>query len=220
MPNKKLNSNKLKTKTIDLYFSYHIKSTELIKPLYNILYYEHDYEVFMNAVQSNKSNSDQLSTHLSNSKCIVCFINKKYSENDNCRNEIVYARAKKIPIIVIMLEKQSTKDLAEVGSLISSLTRLYFYEQISQEPDVNKVWQGDSVESILKSINKIIPVDKKNDSFKKRYQIKSGRSKSAMLDKTLADTELPTELFNGKEQYPNGDRYEGELSKLIVVQAR
>ncbi len=212
MPIKK--SNKVKTKTIDFYFSYHIKSTEIIKPFYNILYYDHDYEVFMNAVQSNKSNSEQLTLYLSNSKCIVCFINKKYSENDNCKNEIIYAHEKKIPMILIMLEKQSTKDLAEVGAIISSHTIFYFYDRISQEPEMSKLWQGDSFESILKSIKKIIPVDKKNDSIKNRSQIKSGRPKSAILNKTLVDTELPIELYNGKEQYPNGDRYEGELSRL------
>ena len=49
-------SPKEKLKKIDLYLSYHLKSTELVKSLYNILYFDKNYEIFMNAVNSNKSN--------------------------------------------------------------------------------------------------------------------------------------------------------------------
>lgn len=204
-----------KPKSIDLYLSYHLKSTEIVKSLYNKLYFDYNYDIFMNAVQSNKSNSEQLSKHLNDSKCILCFITKKYSESVNCKNEILYAREHKIPILVLMLEKLTTKDLAEVGTVISPLTRLYFYEKVLKETDFTQIWQGDSFDSLIKAVKKIIPIDNKK-SLQKTLKDKD-RSLQAYDDfnNTTITAEPIIDLYNGKEKYPNGDRYEGELSRLL-----
>lgn len=214
---------KEKSKSIDLYFSYHLKSTEHVKALYNILYYNHNYEIYMNAVQSNKSNQEQLDTYLSDTKCVLCFITKKYSETDNCKNEIIYARNNKIPIIVLMLEKVSTKDLGEVGSIISLLTRLYFYDKVLKETDFSKIWEGETFDSLIKSIRKIAPLipakSAKNQTNNKDTKLKRNKSKdrsNSELDSvnTTISSDPAIDLYFGKEQYPNGDRYEGELSNL------
>lgn len=228
------------SKSIDLYFSYNLKSTEIVKALYNILYFDHNFNIYMNAIQSNKSNQEQIDTYLSDSKCILCFITKKYSETDNCKNEIIYARNNKIPIIVLMLEKISTKDLGEVGSIASLLTRLYFYDKIEKETDFAKIWQGDTFDSLIKSIRKIIPIiteksfkgsTKKETKLKQRNKSKDRSvsvleesnnttitsSNTTVANNTTALVDVGIDLYYGKEQYPNGDRYEGELSKLMFL---
>ena len=206
-------SPKEKLKKIDLYLSYHLKSTELVKSLYNILYFDKNYEIFMNAVNSNKSNLEQINKYLSDSKCILCFITKKYSENENCKNEINYARDNKIPIIILMLEKQSTKNLGELGSILSSLTRYYFYDKCQKETiDFANIWQGETWDSLLKAIRKHVPINTKLTKDKSKSPARSARSKSVSKNESSIQIDLPIELYDGKETYPNGDRYEGELS--------
>ncbi len=142
----------------DIFISYQWASKPLVEKIHEKLV-ETEYVVWRDDEQLTGSDlNEQLINGIQNSACIVCFITKKYSESENCKREISYASSLKKPLLIVMLENVSIKDLGSIGFIINPLTRFNFYKE-----DLKNLFKSECFKSFLNSIDLILEEQDEND---------------------------------------------------------
>ena len=140
-------------KQFDLFFSYNHDSKDEVKELYQKLKDSHgnsiaiwiDYEQWTAGCDSNQL----LMKGLANSKCILCFVTKKYSESVVCKRELAQALDK--PRAILMLEHFDKLDGA-VQFQIKTESRLNFY----WNREGPSLWVGEEYEKLMRTIGPYI----------------------------------------------------------------
>ncbi|CAF0857568.1 unnamed protein product [Brachionus calyciflorus] len=103
----------------DIFISYNSEIKDKVIKLYRQLTQKHKFTVWMDQYEIGSSRlSDELSHAILNSKIFLCCITKKYSESENCKDEICYAKIFKKNMIVLMFERLTITDLGGVGFII------------------------------------------------------------------------------------------------------
>lgn len=147
----------------DIFISYNWDVKEKVKNLYNELTKNQNLKVWMDDYEIGPNRLvDELSTAISNSKIFLCCITKKYSESENCKDEIDYAKVLKKNIIVLMFERVPITDLGGVGFIIGPKVRFNCYK----DPQIFDNWSGDVFNSIMEAVNDSLGSSKNIESNK------------------------------------------------------
>jgi len=100
----------------DIYISYHWKTQENVKPLYEMLTSQH-FKTWM-GIQSCNSKFLSLQTEsakaITSSRVVICCITRAFSESANCCREMAYAYLLKKPLIVLMFENLKMQELGKI----------------------------------------------------------------------------------------------------------
>lgn len=136
-------------KKYDIFISYNWDVKPAVVNLYNTLTKKFNFKVWMDEFEMGQTRLvDELSTAISNSEIFLCCITKKYSESENCKDEIDYAKNLKKKFIVLMFERISMFDLGGVGFIIGPKVRFNCYKQ----PEMFNQWSGSIFDTIVEAI--------------------------------------------------------------------
>ena len=157
------------TENFQVFLSYQWDIKPEIRSIYKILTEEYNLKVWMDEHELKPTGNlyDQLTTGLNNSKYVLCFITKKYSQSKNCKFEIEYAsnlnENNENKIIVKMMEDLKMREIGSVGMIINVKTRINMFQQSKLE----NIWSGELFELLLKSIQITITEEKDSPNCKK-----------------------------------------------------
>ena len=140
----------VKMNSYDIFISYNWDVKEKVKKLYKELTQNQNLKVWMDDYEIGPNRLvEELSYAISNSTIFLCCITKKYSESENCKDEIDYAKNLKKNIIVLMFERIPIAELGGVGFIIGPKVRFNCYK----EPQIFDNWSGDLFNSIIEAVN-------------------------------------------------------------------
>lgn len=136
-------------KKFDIFISYNWDIKPSVIKLYQALTTKYNFRVWMDEYEMGQTRLvDELSTAISNSELFLCCITKKYSESENCKDEMDYAKNLKKKFIVLMFERIPMDDLGGVGFIIGPKVRFNCYK----EPAMFNEWSGSTFDSIIEAI--------------------------------------------------------------------
>ena len=137
----------------DVFISYNWDVKPAVKQLYQELTSKHKLKVWLDEFELGQSRlADELSSAIYNSSVFLCCITKKYSESENCKDELDYAKNLKKQMVVLMFERISMEELGGVGFTIGPKVRFNCYKN----PEMFKNWSSEMFDSILSAIKEAI----------------------------------------------------------------
>ena len=101
----------------DVFISYNWGIKKQVQQLYNILEKEFNFKVWLDDKDLHAGNSAltaELAKGIKNSKVFLSCVTEDYCKSYNCNLEVEYAAAKKIPMIVLMVEKLDPLKIDEI----------------------------------------------------------------------------------------------------------
>ena len=135
----------------DIFISYNSEIKDKVIRLYRKLTQKHKLRVWLDQYEIGSSRySEELSHAILNSKIFLCCITKKYTESENCKDEICYAKNLKKKMIVLMFERLTISDLGGVGFIICPLVRSNCYK----DPKILENFSGRKFKPIIRVIKK------------------------------------------------------------------
>jgi hypothetical protein len=146
----------------DVFISYNWDVKDSVKALYNELTRTYSLRVWMDEYELGQTRLvDELSKAIHNSQVFLCCITKKYSESENCKDEIDYAKSLKKPMVVLMFDRLTMDELGGVGFIIGPKVRFNCYKN----PNMLRTWRDDSMfDSIISAIKEHIATDSSSGS--------------------------------------------------------
>ncbi|CAF1033468.1 unnamed protein product [Brachionus calyciflorus] len=140
----------------DIFISYNWDIKDQVNRLYRQLTGKYNLKVWMDQYEiGSKRLVDELSTAILNSKLFLCCITKKYTESENCKDEIDYAKNLKKNMIVLMFERLVITDIGGIGFIIGPKVRFNCYK----DPQMFENCSGEIFESIIKDIKKNLNIN-------------------------------------------------------------
>lgn len=179
----------------DLFFSSHSHSNEIVKLFFNKLLTDYKFKVFLNDTENaGKTIANIIKEFIKNSKCILCFLSKKYLESEDCLNEIRYASSNKQQIFVIKLE-----DIQLAEDSIVPLATFNFYSPEDKE----NMFTCKSFNLLINSIQQLFKIKEflLSDSSKSDIFLKNRPMSPLPLSNR---PKLPEKEFNKNLIYDDG----------------
>jgi len=138
----------------DVFISYNWDVKPAVKQLYQELTSKHNLRVWLDEYELGQSRlADELASAIDNSSVFLCCITKKYSESENCKDELDFAKNLKKKMVVLMFERIDMEELGGVGFIIGPKVRFNCYKN----PEMFKSWSGHEMfNSILSAIKEAI----------------------------------------------------------------
>lgn len=115
-----------------IFISYAHKNKEEVIPIIKAIS-DRAYRIWYDSgVKSGENYCKPISERLAASNCVVCFLSEAFCDSYNCCNELIFALNKRLPVMVIYLERFSLPDRMEL--LIAQNHALYLdnYEDFDQ----------------------------------------------------------------------------------------
>ncbi|CAF1106367.1 unnamed protein product [Brachionus calyciflorus] len=158
----------------DIFISYNWDIKERVNRLYCELTQKYNLKVWMDQYEIGSNRLvDELSNAILSSKIFLCCITKKYTESENCKDEIDYAKNLKKNMIVLMFERLTISDLGGVGFIIGPKVRFNCYK----DPQMFENCSGEIFESIIKEIKKNLEIsDTTSDTLLMNDILETGES--------------------------------------------
>lgn len=137
-------------KKFDVFISYNWDVKPAVQNLYRELTTNQHLKVWMDEHELGQSRlADELSSAIHSSKLFLCCITKKYSESENCKDELDYAKNLKKPMVILMFERISMEELGGVGFTIGPKVRFNCYKN----PGMFQNWSScEMFNSIMEAI--------------------------------------------------------------------
>lgn len=136
-------------KSFDVFLSYNWDVKPAVTALYHELAGRQGLKVWMDEFEMGQHRLvEELSMAICQSTVFVCCITKKYTESENCKDEIDYARNIKKPMVVLMFERHGMEELGGVGFTIGSKVRFNCYKH----PEMFQNWSNETFDGIMAAI--------------------------------------------------------------------
>ena len=117
----------------DIFLSYHVDSKQLVKSFFNTFSTDHNYKTFMYDQTTEDTNaeltepdSESIVEKINESKCFLCFMTKQYSQNEQCKKEILKAAKNKLQILLLKLDDIELSQIDELNTITALATFNFF----------------------------------------------------------------------------------------------
>ena len=136
--------------SFDAFLSYQWDIQESVKSLKHFLQTQRGLKAWLDIdeVDGSQTLFEDFANAIRNSKVLICCVTRSYMQSQFCVDELLFAIAKRKPVIVLMYENVALAELGDVGVAISPLLRINLFE----DEQVKQSWSGPKSDALVRAL--------------------------------------------------------------------